>query len=108
MLTRKGIDLTRAVTALTITGMLTTIAGLLLFPVLVFVRGGDGVGIDSASALRFGVIALAVCVPLLVLVLRSDRPMRAIARACHAALPRLPRCRPADGLSARIAEGRDG
>ena len=108
MLTRKRVDLTRAVTSLTIAGMLSTVAGLLVFPVLMFVPLGDtsNSGVDGIAP--FGLLALVVCAPLMVLVLRSDRPMKWVARAVHSTLRRIPRCRPPADLAARIVAERDG
>jgi uncharacterized protein (TIRG00374 family) len=108
MLTRKRVDLTRAVTSLTITGLLSTVASLLVFPVLMFLPIGEASdsGIDDFA--RLGLLALAVGAPLVVLVLRSDRPMKWVARAVHSTLRRIPRCRPPDDLAERIVAERDG
>jgi uncharacterized protein (TIRG00374 family) len=108
MLTRKRVDLTRAVTSLTIAGMLSTVAGLLVFPVLMFVPIGDTSesGVDAVA--RFGLLALIVCLPLALLVLRSDRPMKWVARTVHRTLRCIPRCRPPADLAERIVAERDG
>lgn len=107
MLRGKGVDLTRAVTGLTISGLLTTVAGLCVFPVLVVLPVGDAQGIDLASATRAGVIALAVTVPVAVAVLRSDRVMRWVGRACHRAVSIVPRCHPPSDLAVRVVDERD-
>jgi uncharacterized protein (TIRG00374 family) len=107
MLTRNRIDLTRAVTSLTIAGMFSTLSGLLVFPVLMFLPVGDtsSTGVDSVA--RLGVFALVLCVPIVVLALRSERPMRWLARTVHSTLQRIPRCRPPADLAERIVSERD-
>ena len=107
MLTRKRIDLTRAVTSLTIAAMLSTLAGLMVFPLLVVLPIGDASmdGVDAVA--RAGVIAFVVCLPLVVLTLRSERPMKWIARTVHTTLCRIPRCRPPSDLADRIVAERD-
>jgi uncharacterized protein (TIRG00374 family) len=107
MLTRKGIDLTRAVTSLTIAGMLSTVAGLVIFPALVVLPLGNDAGTDVTSAARVGVIGLLVGLPLVVVALRSDRPMRWVATACYNMLRRLPHVRPPADLADRIIAERD-
>ena len=108
MLTRNGIDLTRAVTSLTIAAMLSTLAGLFMFPLLILLPMGDAAdtGIDSVA--HFGVIALVVCIPLVVIILRTDRPMKWVARTVYVTLRRIPRCRPPADLADRIVAERDG
>ena len=106
MLRREGVDLTRGVTSLTIAGLVSTIAGLMVFPVLFVLPVGDS-DIDLAGVTRAGVLALVVCVPLVVVLLRSDRVLRGVGRACHRAVQRVPRCRPPADLAARIVDERD-
>jgi len=108
MLTRSRVDLTRAVTSLTITSMLTTLAALFVFPLLILLPIGDSAnnGVDSIA--RFGIVALLAVLPLVVIVLRSERPMTWAANAVHATLRRIPRCRPPANLATRIVAERDG
>ena len=107
MLNRKGVDLTRAVTSLTIAAMLSTLTGLLVFPLLMLLPVGDtDTGVDAVA--RFGVIALAVCLPVVLLTLRSERPMKWLASAVHDTLRRIPRCHPPADLADRIVAERDG
>jgi uncharacterized protein (TIRG00374 family) len=108
MLTRKGIDLTRAVTALTITGLLTTVAGLFIFPFVMVLPVGETGEADVGEVARFGVIALVVVATLAVVLLRTDGPMKWVARSCYHALCRLPaRRRPRADLADRIVAERD-
>jgi uncharacterized protein (TIRG00374 family) len=107
MLTRNRINLTRAVTGLTISGMLSTLAGLVLFPLLVLLPGGDAANSDVDTVARGGVIALLICLPLVLVVLRSDRPMKWVARTVHKTVRRIPRCRPPADLAERIVAERD-
>jgi uncharacterized protein (TIRG00374 family) len=108
MLTRNNVDLTRAATSLTIAAMLSTLTGLLVFPLLLLLPIGDtaDTGVDAVA--HFGLIALLVCIPLVVLTLRSDRPMKSVARTVHNTLRRLPRCHPPADLADRIVAERDG
>ncbi|MEY2420948.1 MAG: putative heme transporter [Acidimicrobiaceae bacterium] len=108
MLTRNRVDLTRAITSLTIAAMLSTLTGLLVFPLLLLLPIGDAsdTGVDTVA--RFGVIALIVCIPLVVLTLRSERPMKAVADTVHNTLRRIPRCHPPNDLADRIIAERDG
>jgi uncharacterized protein (TIRG00374 family) len=62
--------------------------------------------VDEMS--HFGVVALLIGLPLVVLTLRSDRPMKWVARAVYNALRHLPRCRPPTDLAERIVAERDG
>ena len=107
MLRRKGIDLTRAITALTIAGLLSTVGGLCVFPLLAVVPIGDASGVDLANATRAGLICLAVCVPLAVVVVRSDRVMQWVGRSCYRAVACVPRCQPPNDLAARVVNERD-
>lgn len=107
MLTQKGVDLTRAVTSLTIAGMLATVAGLVIFPVLLVVPVGDAPSATIRSIAQYGLVALLVCAPIVIVVLRSDHPMRWVARACYTTLKRLPGCRPPADLADRIVAERD-
>jgi uncharacterized protein (TIRG00374 family) len=108
MLTRNRVDLTRAVTSLTISGMVSTLAGLFVFPLLMFLPVGDtsSTGVDRVA--RLGVVALVLCIPIVVLVLRSDRPMKWLAHTVHSTLRRIPRCRPPADLADRIVSERNG
>jgi hypothetical protein len=108
MLTRNRIDLTRAVTSLTISGMLSTLAGLLVFPLLMFlpVGGPSDSGLDAAA--RVGVIALIVCIPLVMVTLRSDRPMKWVARAVHKTLRRRARQRARSAAATQAPHRGDG
>jgi uncharacterized protein (TIRG00374 family) len=108
MLTRNGVDLTRAVTSLTIAAMLSTLTGLLVFPLLLLLPIGDASNSGVDAAARFGVIALIFCLPVVVLTLRSERPMKSVARIVHNTLRRIPRCRPPADLADRIVAERDG
>jgi uncharacterized protein (TIRG00374 family) len=107
MLTRKHIDLTRAVTSLAIVGIVSTFFGLLVFPLVILLPVGDSAinGVDAFA--RAGVVALVLCVALVLLTLRSERPMRMVARAVHSTLRRIPGCRPPDDLAERIVSERD-
>jgi uncharacterized protein (TIRG00374 family) len=107
MLMRNKVDLTRAVTALTITAMLSTVAGLFVFPVLILLPIDDSMDAWVDGVIHFGVVALVLCAPLVVLLLRSDRPMRWVASTVHNTLRRIPRCRPPADLAVRIVAERD-
>jgi uncharacterized protein (TIRG00374 family) len=107
MLHRRGFDLTRAITALTITGMLTNVAGMLVFPLALLLPIGDLGEVDVDAMGRVGLAALAVAVPLVVLALRSQRPMNWVAKTCHRALSRVPWCHPPPDLASRIVRERD-
>jgi uncharacterized protein (TIRG00374 family) len=107
MLRRNGFDLTRSLTALTIAGMLSTVAGLLVFPLLVVVPVGDTPGFDTDAMARGGLVVLAVAIVVVTVVLRSDRPMRLVANGVHSGLRRLPRCRPRADLADHILRERD-
>ncbi len=108
MLRRNRVDLTRAVTSLTITGMLGTLAGLFLLPLLLLLPLGDSPDPSVETAARFGVVALLFCIPLVVMVLRSERPVAWVSRTVQRTLERIPRCRPPHDLAARIVAERDG
>ena len=64
MLTRKNVDLTRAVTSLTIASMLTTVASLFLFPLLLLLPIGDMAAAPVDEMSHFGVVALLIGLPL--------------------------------------------
>lgn len=106
MLRRRGVDLTRAMTGLTIAGLVSTVAGLCVVPALLVLPIGDG-DIDVAGVTRAGLLALAVVVPVAVVVLRSDRVMRSVGRGCHRAARAVPRCHPPDDLAERVVAERD-
>jgi uncharacterized protein (TIRG00374 family) len=63
-------------------------------------------GVDAVA--RAGLIAFVVCLPIVVMTLRSDRPLKWIARTVHSTLSRIPRCRPPADLADRIVAERDG
>ena len=107
MLRHRGIDLTRAMTSLMIAGLLSTVAGLCVFPALLVLPVGDHADLDLASATRWGLVSLAVSVPIIVALLRSDRVMRSIGNACYRSVRRLPRCHPPTDLARRIVDERD-
>lgn len=106
MLRRKGVDLTRSMTSLTIAGLLSNVAGLCVFPALLVLPIGDS-DIDVAGLTRSGLVALVVCVPVAVAVLRSDRVLRWVGRACYRAVRSLPRCSPPPDLAERIVVERN-
>jgi uncharacterized protein (TIRG00374 family) len=107
MLTRKHIDLTRAVTSLAIAGMVSTFVSLLVFPLVIVLPLGDAdvTGVDAVA--RLGVVALSVCLPVVLLTLRGDRTMAIVARTVHSTLRRIPRCQPPEDLAERIVSERD-
>jgi len=107
LLQRRHIDLTRSVTALTITGLLTNIAGLLVFPLVLVLPIGDLGEVDVAPLARYGVLALLLAMPVAYLALRGQRPMKWVARACHRGLCRVPWCHPPANLADRIVAERD-
>ena len=107
MLHRKGVDLTRAVTALTIAGLLTTVAGLCVVPLLLVLPIGDTHGVDIGSATRAGLLSLAVAVTLTIAVLRGDRVMLWAGNVCHRAVRCMPRWQPPGDLAARVVSERD-
>ena len=107
MLRHRGVDLTRAMTSLVIAGLLSTVAGLCVFPLLVVLPVGDQANLDVGAATRWGLLSLAVSLPVAVALLRSDGVMRWIGTACYRAVRRLPRCRPPADLAARIVDERD-
>jgi uncharacterized protein (TIRG00374 family) len=108
MLMRNRVDLTRAVTSLAIAGMLSTLVGLLVFPLLLLLPVGDtsSTGVDAVA--RLGVLALVLFLPIAALSLRGERPMKWLARTVHGTLRRIPRCRPPADLADRIVSERDG
>jgi uncharacterized protein (TIRG00374 family) len=106
MLTRKRIDLTRAVTSLAIAGMVSTFVSLLVFPLVILLPVGNDIeGVDAVA--RLGVVALVLCLPIVVLALRGERSMTMLARTVHGTLRRIPRCQPPDDLTERIVSERD-
>lgn len=107
MLQRRNIDLTRSMLALTITGMLTNVAGLLVFPIVLLLPIGDLGAVDLTPLARYGLVALAIAIPLVYAALRSERPMKWVASACQRALVKLPWCHPPADLAARIVRERD-
>jgi uncharacterized protein (TIRG00374 family) len=107
MLRRNGFDFTRSMTALAITGMLGTLAALLVFPVLVLFPVGDSAGIDTGSSIGIGLVVLVLCSIAVVIALRSERPMQMVANGVHRALRQLPGCHPPADLATRIMGERD-
>jgi uncharacterized membrane protein YbhN (UPF0104 family) len=84
---RHGIDLTRAIVSLTFTGLVATLAGRALFPLLALIPIGDS-RVDPTSAIPLVLAFLVVCVPLFLLALRGDRSVRWLARTCESILQR--------------------
>ena len=79
-----------------------------MFPLLILLPMGDAADTGVDSVAHFGVIALVVCIPLVAIILRTNRPMKWVARTVYATLRRIPRCRPPADLADRIVAERDG
>jgi len=107
MLARNRIDMTRAVTALTIVGLVSLFAGLIVMPLVLVLPIGSDHLVDTASISRFAFAALLLCGAFSYAVLRSDRAMRVVANLCERTLRRVPWARPPDDLAARIVTERD-
>lgn len=107
LLAKRRIELTRSMTALTITGMLTNLAALLVFPFLLVLPAGDLGEVDVAPVARIGLVTLVFGAPLAYLALRSQRPMVWVARMCQRSISRVPWCRPPADLADRIVAERD-
>lgn len=107
MLARNGIDLTRAVTALAVVGLVSLLAGLIVMPLVLVVPVGSDQLVDTAAISRFALVALLLCIPLVIAVLKSDRAMRLVANGCQRTLQKLPRVRPREDLAKRIVAERD-
>jgi len=106
LLTRHGFDVTRAVVSLAFAGMLTLLAGLTLFPILALLPFGDN-DVSPRRGVLLALVFLAVCVPLFVIALRSDRPMRSLAKSCQATVRRVTWLHTPDDLADRIVRERD-
>lgn len=106
LLTRHGFDLTRAIVSLAFAGMLTVLAGLTLYPVIALLPFGDK-DVSPRSGVPLAIVFLSVCVPVFVIALRSDRPMRWLARSCHATLSRISWVSPREDLADQIVRERD-
>jgi uncharacterized protein (TIRG00374 family) len=106
MLSRHGIDATRSIISLAFAGLLTTLAGVAVFPVLALVPIGDN-DIVPSNAVPFVLVTLAVCLPVFVIALRGDRPMRQLARHTESTLRRISWVHTPPDLAARIVHERD-
>jgi uncharacterized protein (TIRG00374 family) len=106
LLWRRGIDLTRSVMALAFAGLLTALAGLILFPLIALAPVGDS-ALSARDAVPLSIVFLAVGLLLLFVALRGDRPMRFVARNVHATLRHISWCRPPEDLATRIVHERD-
>ena len=99
--------MTRAVTALAIVGMVSTCFGLLVLPLVILLPVDDTATTGITAFARVGVITLLVCVAIALLTLRTERPVKLVARTVHATIRRLPGCHPPADLSERIVAERD-
>jgi uncharacterized protein (TIRG00374 family) len=106
MLSRFGVGLTRSVTALAASALLTTVAGLATFAMLAVVSIMTGAAV-SASTVEFAGASLVVMGALVLVAFKSERPMLAFARSCESAIRRVPRCRCPENLAATIVRERD-
>jgi hypothetical protein len=106
LLTRHGIDLTRAIVSLAFAGMLTLLAGLVLFPTIALLPFGDNT-VSPRSGIPLAIGFLSICATLFVLALRSDRPMRWLATNCQRTLRRISWLHASDDLAERIVRERD-
>jgi hypothetical protein len=106
LLTRNGFDLTRAIVSLAFVGMLTLLAGLVLFPTIALLPLGDN-DLGPTEGVPLAILLLAVCVPVFVMALRSERPMQWLAKNCQRTLQRITWMRTPDDLARRIVRERD-
>jgi hypothetical protein len=106
LLTRRGIDLTRAIVSLAFAGMLTLLAGLVLFPVIALIPLGDN-KVSPVAGIPLAIVFLAVLAPVFVVALRGERPTRWLARNCQGMLKRVARTHAPDDLADRIVHERD-
>jgi len=106
LLARHGFDVTRAVVSLAFAGMLTLLAGLTLFPILALLPFGDD-DVGLRRSVLVALVFLAVCIPVFVIALRSNRPMRWLAKSCQATLRRISWFHARDDLADRIVRERD-
>jgi uncharacterized protein (TIRG00374 family) len=106
MLHRHGVDFTRAIVSLAFTGMVATLAGLALFPLLALVPIGDR-RVDPTSGIPLVLAFLVVCIPVFLLALRGDRSVRWLARTCQSILRRASFVHPPPDLAERIVHERD-
>jgi uncharacterized protein (TIRG00374 family) len=105
-LTRYGIDLTRAIVSLAFAGMLTLLAGLVLFPTIALLPFGTD-DVSPRNGVPLAILFLAVCTPVFVIALRSDRPMRSLAKNCQKTLRRISWLHAREDLADRIVHERD-
>jgi uncharacterized protein (TIRG00374 family) len=106
MLSRFGFSLTRSSTALCANALVTTVAGMAAVSTVALVSIAAGAD-TGGHTLEFGLVSLVLTLPLLVLVFKSNRPMRLFAKSCESTLRRVPWCRCPDDLAGSILRERD-
>src|SRR5262245_13751983 len=105
LLTRHGIDLTRAIVSLAFAGMLTVLAGLVLFPTIALMPLGTA-DVNPRNGVPLAILFLSLCAPMFVVALRSDRPMRWLAKNCERTVQRISWLHAHDDLADRIIKER--
>jgi len=106
LLCRAGFGVTRAASSLAVAGLLSSLAALLVFPlVLALPIGSAPAGTDTTAEL--GLVALATLIAVSVLALRTRRPLLAVGRFVSAIGSHLPRCRPPVDLPEQLLRQRD-